>query len=78
MDRCMYVWVDVCMGGCIWMDGIWVNEWMDGWMDRWLYGWVGGCMDEGLVGGCMDGWMYVCMDGWVDVLMRGWWVDVWV
>ena len=40
-----------------------------------MYGWVGGCIDEGLVGGCMGigGCMYVwvavwmggCMDGWV-------------
>ena len=33
---------------------------MDGWMDD---GWMGGCMD-----GLVDGWM---MDGWMDVWMDG-------
>ena len=45
-----------------WMDG-WVDGWMGGWMSGWMGewmgsrddGWVEGWMDDGWVGGCVDG-----------------------
>lgn len=54
----MDVWMDVCMGGEVYVCGGWVNRCRSGCMDGWAHKQVDKCKS-----GCMDAWVDACLGG---------------